>query len=208
MPEDCASRVSPVSCSIAASRNIICSPDLPSSRAKRFMPVLLLPVILFVMYASPYATTQATTHALTQRRPATRADTSDCAAGAAFLRDTQRMVAVVERDTIDDWRTKQRVAGCRITAAGATELTVQREAVRFYERVRAAGWTRTSDPRDAPHEASLRFRMGPSDCLFNVNAQALLATRAESKVNRALKLNTGETRYQVLALCMPAMDAK
>ncbi len=136
------------------------------------------------------------------------ADTADCVAGAAFLRDTQHMVAILERDTIDDWRTKQRVNGCRITAAGATELTVQGEAVRFYERLRAAGWTRTPDPRDAPHEASLRFRMAQSDCLFNINAEALLGTRAETQVNRALKLSAGETRYQVLALCMPAMPAK
>jgi hypothetical protein len=135
-------------------------------------------------------------------------DTSDCAAGAAFLRGIQRMAAVVERDTIDDWRTKRRVSGCRITAAGATELTVQGEAVRFYERLRAAGWTRTPDPRDAPNEASLRFRMDQSDCLFNVNAEAMLGTRAESSVNRSLKPSVGERRYQVLALCMPAMPAR
>ena len=136
------------------------------------------------------------------------ADSSDCVAGAAFLRDTQHMVAVIERDTIEDWRTKQRVIGCRITAAGVTDLTVQREAVRFYERLRASGWTRTPDPRDAPNEASLRFRMAQSDCLFNINAEALLGTRAESTVNRALKLGVGESRYQVLALCMPAMPAR
>ncbi len=118
------------------------------------------------------------------------------------------MVAIVERDTIDDWRTKQRVSGCRITAAGATDLTVQREAVRLYERLRELGWTRTPDPRDAPNEASLRFRMRQSDCLFNVNAEAMLGTRAESQANRALKLTTSERRYQVLVLCMPAMPAK
>jgi len=139
---------------------------------------------------------------------AASADSSDCAAGAAFLRDTQRMVALIERDTIDDWRTKQRVSGCRITAAGATDLSVQREAVRFYERLRAYGWTRTPDPRDAPNEASLRFRLAQSDCLFNINAEALLGTRAESTVNRTLKLGAGESRYHVLALCMPAMPAR
>lgn len=118
------------------------------------------------------------------------------------------MVAVVEVDTIDDWRTGKRVAGCRITAAGATEIGVQKEAVHFYERVRASSWARTPDPRDAPNEASLRFRLEQSDCLFNINAQPLLGTKAERVVNRALALRPGATRYQLLALCMPAMAAK
>lgn len=118
------------------------------------------------------------------------------------------MVAVVEMDTIDDWRTGKRVAGCRITAAGATEIGVQREAVHFYERVRASLWTRTPDPRDAPNEASLRFRFEQSDCLFNINAQPLLGTKAERIVNRELVLPSGATRYQLLALCMPAMAAR
>ena len=118
------------------------------------------------------------------------------------------MVAVVEGDTIDDWRTGKRVAGCRITAAGATTIGVQKEAVHFYERVRALLWTRTPDPRDAPNEASLRFRFEQSDCLFNINAQPLLGTKAERVVNRELVLPAGATRYQLLVLCMPAMAAR
>ena len=135
------------------------------------------------------------------------ADTSDCAAAARFLRTDRRMEAVVEPDTIDDWRTGKRVAGCRVTAAGKTTLTVRAEAVRFYELLRAAGWTRTPDPRDAPNEASLRFRMQKSDCLFNVNAQALLMTDAEFKVTDAVVPAAGESRYHLFVMCMPAMAA-
>ena len=86
-------------------------------------------------------------------------------------------------------------------------MGVAREAVRLYERVRAAGWTRTPDPRDAPNEASLRFRKEQSDCLFNVNAEAMLGTKAERAVNGAVTAKPGESRYQVFVMCMPAMPA-
>lgn len=118
------------------------------------------------------------------------------------------MVAEIETDTINDWRTGKRVGGCRITAAGGTDIGVGKEAARLYERLRAASWTRTPDPRDAPNEASLRYRLGSSDCLFNVNAEALLYTDAEGRVNEALVLKTGHTRYQVFVMCLPAMPAK
>ncbi len=118
------------------------------------------------------------------------------------------MVAEIESDTINDWRTGTRVAGCRITAAGATDIGVAKEAARLYDQMRAAGWTRTPDPRDAPNEASLRFRWQQSDCLFNVNADALLLTDAESRVNEALVVSPGQTRYQVFVMCLPAMPAK
>ena len=62
--------------------------------------------------------------------------------------------------------------------------------------------------RDAPNEASLRFRFEASDCLFNINRQPLLGTKAERVVNRELALPPGATRYQLLVLCMPAMPAK
>lgn len=135
-------------------------------------------------------------------------DTLHCTQAARFLRGTQRMVAEVEIDTLDDWRTGKRVAGCRVTAAGGTDIGVAREAVRVYERLRAAQWVRTPDPRDSPNEASLRFRWEQSDCLFNVNAEAMLNTDAEMRVNAALTLTTGETRYQLFVMCMPAMPAK
>ncbi len=135
-------------------------------------------------------------------------DSTHCVAAARFLRVDRHMVAAIDRDTINDWRTQQRVAGCRITAAGGTDIGVAKEAVRLYERLRAAHWTRTPDPRDAPNEASLRFRWEQSDCLFNVNAEALLNTTAEDLVNDALVLKLGETRYQVFVMCMPALPAR
>ncbi len=134
-------------------------------------------------------------------------DTLHCAAAAAFLRHDRHMIAAVDVDTINDWRTGRHVSGCRITAAGATEGTVQAEALRFYESLRAAKWTRTPDPRDSPNEASLRFRWEASDCLFNVNAQALLNTDAEMRVNDKLQLAPAQTRYQIFVMCMPAMQA-
>ncbi len=137
----------------------------------------------------------------------TIADTSACAAAARFLRNERHMQAEVEVDTIDDWRTRQRVAGCRITAAGGTALGVNKEAVHFYELLRAAKWVRTPDPRDSPNEGSLRFRWEQADCLFNINAEALLATDAEQRVNDRLRVPDGQTRYQIFVMCMPAMPA-
>lgn len=135
------------------------------------------------------------------------ADTAHCTEAARFLTASQHMIAEVERDTIDDWRIGRRIVGCRITAAGGTSGTVRDEAVRMYERLRAAGWTRTPEPRDAPNEASLRFRWKQSDCLFNVNAQAMLGTDAEGRVIDKLALKPGETRYQVFVMCTPALPA-
>jgi len=135
-------------------------------------------------------------------------DSTHCMQAARFLRTEQRMVAEIETDTINDWRTGMRIAGCRITAAGATDLGVGKEAARLYERLRSAQWTRTPDPRDAPNEASMRYRLERSDCLFNVNAEAMLFTDAESRVNDALMLEPGRTRYQVFVMCLPAMPAK
>ncbi len=136
------------------------------------------------------------------------ADTANCIAAARFVRDDRHMIAVVEVDTVDDWRTGQLVPGCRITAAGTTDIGVAKEAIRFYEKVRAANWTRTPDPRDAPNEASLRFRWEQSDCLFNITAQAMLGTKAERLVNQQLPAASALMSYQLLVLCMPAMPAK
>lgn len=135
------------------------------------------------------------------------ADTARCQAALRFVRDTQRMSAEVEVDTVDDWRTRQRLDGCRITAAGTTTLGVGAEAVRFFERLRTNGWTRTPDPRDAPNESSLRFRYAGTDCLFNVYEGARLFTEAEFRVNDAVSPRAGEARYQALVQCVPAMDA-
>ncbi|MEP6781302.1 MAG: hypothetical protein ABJC26_15500 [Gemmatimonadaceae bacterium] len=138
----------------------------------------------------------------------TKPDTILCINAANFLRDDRHMVAAVDADVIDDWRTAKKTAGCRITAAGGSMQTVQKEAVLLYDRLRSLGWTRTPDPRDAPTEGSLRFRRENADCLFNVNASAMLNTDSEQRVNDALRLNAGETRYQVFVMCVPAAAAK
>lgn len=135
-------------------------------------------------------------------------DSTHCVAAAAFLRGVPQMVAEIEADTIKDWRSGQEVVGCRITAVGGTAIGVNREAVRFYERVRAAGWTRTPNPRDAPNEASLRFRWEQSDCLFNVNREAMLFTDAEDRVNEAFLPKPGEQRYHLFVICLPVLPAK
>ncbi len=73
-----------------------------------------------------------------------------------------------------DLRQGKRLQVCQVTAAGVRRTTIQAAARVLYEKVREAGWTRTPDPRDAPNEASLRFRMGETDCLFNVYQGILL----------------------------------
>lgn len=118
------------------------------------------------------------------------------------------MATEVEPDTIDDWRTGKRIAGCRVTAAGLTREGITRAAEQLYERLRATGWSRTPDPRDAPNEASLRFRRDGVDCLFNVYRDGTLMTDAEGRVSEARTPGAGEERYGVLAMCMPAMAAR
>jgi hypothetical protein len=135
-------------------------------------------------------------------------DTTRCVDAARFLRSIPRVVAIIEPDTVDDWRTGRRLAGCRVTAAGLSRVGPGREAVLFYERVRAAGWVRTPDPRDAPNEASLRFRRAGTDCLFNVMAQGMLFTESEARVIDAVVPGPGDERYHVLVQCIVALPAR
>jgi hypothetical protein len=132
-----------------------------------------------------------------------------CVGANAFLATEKRLITVVEADTVDDWRTKQRLIGCRITSAGGTARGVQAEAVAFFERLRAVGgWSRTPDPKDAPNEASLRFRSGKADCLFNVYGPSMLNTDAEAQVDSERVLAAGEVRWHVYVMCLPALEAK
>ena len=130
-----------------------------------------------------------------------------CTEAARFLADTLGMAVQSDPDTIDDWRTAKRQPACRVTSAGLTTRSLAEEARRFYERVRQAGWSRTPDPHDAPREASLRFRNDGSDCLFNVYEGALLLTNAEREVSAARVPATGEQRYNVFVVCLPALPA-
>ena len=130
-----------------------------------------------------------------------------CRAAERFLVEQVGMTAIAGADTINDWRSRKIIPGCRITAAGLTARRLADETALFYERLRAAGWTRTPDPRDAPNEASLRFRLAGTDCLFNFYSGTTLATEAEIAVNNAVAPGRGQQRYNVLVLCIPAMDA-
>jgi len=131
-----------------------------------------------------------------------------CREAERFMVDDIGMVAVAEPDTIDDWRTKAMVPGCRVTAAGATRRAPGAEATRFYERVREAGWIRTPEPRDAPNEASLRFRRDEVDCLFSFyTSTSALNTDAEWEVNDAVVPGPGERRFNFLVMCTPAAPA-
>lgn len=156
---------------------------------------------------SPRAAFALCTVALLMAGRAQAQSTQYCVDAHRFMTDG-RMAAVVERDTIDDWRTGQQVVGCRVTAAGLTKDGVKRAAELFYERLRASGWTRTPDPRDAPNEASLRYRKDGADCLFNVYRDGTLMTEAEGRVSEARVPGPGEERFGIFAMCMRAMPAR
>lgn len=131
-----------------------------------------------------------------------------CEEAERFVREVAGMVAVTNPDTIDDWRTRAMVPGCRVTAAGATGRSETDEARRFYELLREAGWGRTPDPRDAPNEAALRFRREGADCLFNFYTSSVaLNTEAELRVSDTVARRPGERLYFFLVLCTPAAPA-
>ncbi|HXV87243.1 MAG TPA: hypothetical protein VD793_11110 [Gemmatimonadales bacterium] len=140
-------------------------------------------------------------------RPVAAQELERCGPVERFLVEQAGMIARTTPDTLDDWRTRRRLPGCRITAAALTSRAARDEAALFYERLRAAGWSRTPDPRDAPNEASLRFRLGRTDCLFNFYPGGLLGTEAELEVNNAVVPSDGRQRYNVLVLCVAALDA-
>lgn len=140
-------------------------------------------------------------------RPAA-SQTELCLEAERFVRDVMDMVALSEPDTIDDWRTRKMVPGCRVTAAGSTRLSAAEIVEEFYAKVEEEGWTRTPDPRDAPHEASLRFRRDGADCLFNYYDNSMtLATEAELVVSEGVPRQPGESLYNFLVMCIPAAAA-
>lgn len=131
-----------------------------------------------------------------------------CEGALGVLRDSVGMVAVAGPDTIDDWRTGRRVAGCSVTAAGATTRADSVEARVLFERIRASGWERTPDPRDSPNEASLRFRRNGADCLFSYyTLRSALGTEAERTVSMAVDRQPGDRLFNVYVMCTPATPA-
>jgi len=131
-----------------------------------------------------------------------------CEAAERYVREVVGMVAISEPDTIDDWRTQAMVPGCRVTAAAAAPRPVRDVAVVFYERILGDGWVRTPDPRDAPNEASMRFRKDGADCLFNYYDNSMsLNTEAEMTVTDAVHVGPGQAVFNFLVMCTPAMPA-
>ena len=131
-----------------------------------------------------------------------------CLEAEQFMRDVMGMTALSEPDTIDDWRTRKMVPGCRVTAAGGSRLPSSQIVEGFYAQVEIEGWTRTPDPRDAPAEASIRYRKSDADCLFNFyDNSTTLATEAELVVSDAVPLAAGEALFNFLVLCTPAAPA-
>nr|NIP56743.1 hypothetical protein [Gemmatimonadota bacterium]NIR77118.1 hypothetical protein [Gemmatimonadota bacterium]NIT85636.1 hypothetical protein [Gemmatimonadota bacterium]NIU29468.1 hypothetical protein [Gemmatimonadota bacterium]NIV59884.1 hypothetical protein [Gemmatimonadota bacterium] len=129
-----------------------------------------------------------------------------CAPAERFLALELGMATVVEPDTLDDWRTGRALPACRVTAAGTTARELADAAAELFRRLREAGWRRTPNPADAPGESSLRFRLGETDCLFNVYSGVLLGSPAELEVSGAAVPEAGERRLNVLALCTAALD--
>lgn len=125
-----------------------------------------------------------------------------------FVREAMDMRALSEPDTIDDWRTQATVSGCRVTAAGATSDPSRATARALFAALAASAWTRTPDPRDAPGEASLRYRRLGADCLFSYyDRMSALGTEAEFAVSEAVPLAPGQQLFHVLIQCVPAAPA-
>ena len=124
------------------------------------------------------------------------------------LTETLEMAAEISGDTIDDWRTRRILPGCRVTAVGSMHREVPGEENEvFYRTLLAAGWTRTPDPYDRPNEAAAMLRLEGADCFFTPYAGIRLGTEAEFRVNRAFATRPGETRFSYLARCVEALPA-
>jgi len=131
-----------------------------------------------------------------------------CEPAQRLLTEQLGMVTETEPETVDDWRTGRLVPGCRVTAAGSTSFAMRDQAEGVFYGIIAAGWERTTDPRDAPNESSLRFRMGDTDCLFSFYSGIVIGTESERRTIHALVIPPGESRYNVLVQCIPAMEAR
>lgn len=159
------------------------------------------------MRSIAHITAAAAVATLVGPAPAT-GQTELCAEAERFVHEIVGMVAVSEPDTIDDWRTRAMVPGCRVTAAGAMPRSGAEQVRLFYQVLNESGWIRTPDPRDAPNEASLRFRKDGADCLFNYyDSSTSLNTEAELAVTDAVVLGPGDRLFNFLILCTPAGPA-
>ena len=130
-----------------------------------------------------------------------------CEGARSYLADSLHTLALVDPDTIQDWRTRDTVLGCRVYASQATPLEQTPAARAFYDRLLASGWARTPDPLDMPNEAAIRVRQDNFDCLFHVYKAPLINSPSELEVTNSIKLQPGEGQFNVLAQCMPARPA-
>lgn len=131
-----------------------------------------------------------------------------CEPAYRLLTGTLGMAAEISPDTIADWRTHLLLPGCRVTAAGSiADAPEDQQADSFFTAVRAAGWTRTPDPRDMPRESAIRFRMGEVDCFFNRYLGIMIGSPAEMRVNAAYVGPVGADRFNVLVQCVEALPA-
>lgn len=130
-----------------------------------------------------------------------------CTGARDYLTETLGYPALVEADSIQDWRTQQTFPGCRVYGAGSTSVDMKATAARFYEMILASGWVRTPDARDMPNEAAIRLRKDEMDCLYHVYSGPLLGTLMEIRVSGAVRLNPGDQRFNIFVQCMPAMPA-
>src|SRR5690606_36404925 len=128
-----------------------------------------------------------------------------CAPAERFLVEDMGMVAEAGPDTVPDPRTQRALPGCRVTAAMSTPLAMGEQSEEMYEGLRAAGWRRTPDPRDAPGEGSLRLRIADADCLFSPYYAIMIGTEAEIRVINRLGRRPGAERFSVLVRCVEAL---
>lgn len=130
-----------------------------------------------------------------------------CAGARDYLGDRLGNPTLVDPDTIQDWRTRQSFFGCRVYAAASTAASMSATAQQFYEALVASGWIRTPDARDMPNEAAIRLRKDGMDCLYHVYNGPLLNTPSEQQVIQSVDLGPDDQLFNILAQCMPAMDA-
>lgn len=135
-------------------------------------------------------------------------DVQRCESLHRVMTATLEMAAEVSPDTIQDWRTRSFLPGCRVTAVGSIHReTPGEENEVFYRTLLAEGWTRTPDPYDRPNEAALMLRHQGADCFFTPYQGIRLGTEAEFRVNHAFVTRPGEERYSFLARCVEALPA-
>lgn len=141
-------------------------------------------------------------------RPVGPEDLRRCEPLHRVMTETLTMSAETSPDTVDDWRTRRVLPGCRVTAVGSMRREVPGEENQvFYYTLMGEGWARTPEPYDRANEAAIRLRYEQTDCFFTPYQGIRLATEAEFRVNNAFVTRPGEERYSFMAQCVEALPA-